>query len=359
MASPALSSKVKKLVPHALALAAISAATPAVAATCQTYPSLGVLCTLTSIYVGTDYVEGYAGYTPIVSTAEEAAAQTSNVLDIQNRVISMAIRGGLRAGESGALSVSRGGGGQHNGLKIEDVGGDTGSHRSTEVSANAGGYINATNELQLGILAGYGQVHTKSSDGKSFAETADFSGYALYTRNETYVMALLSGSSGISRERQGLDLAKFDTSGFTASGAVGHVFELGQSGLKDSSESSVSLDIRLGVLYEQYKGAAEESQTLGTVSATLSKEYTLRSGATFEPYVKGEYRYQFDNNVSLGDAKFGQSDSIGVAGVGFEYKRNALTIEGEAYCEFASDRTTVAGTIGAKLKLDDPHTSLK
>jgi outer membrane autotransporter protein len=355
MASRAPSRKIRTLVPHIVALAAISAATPAVAATCEVYGSLGVLCTLGS-YVS----EGsYTGFTPVQATAAESAAQVSNVFNIQNRVIAAAVnRGGLQGGESGALSISRGGGAWHNGLKIDDPG-NTGSSRSTEISTSAGAYINATKELQLGVLGGYTQVHTKSSDGKSTAETADFSGYALYTRNETYFMALVSGSTGQSRERQGLDVATFDLSSFSTSGAVGHVFELGQSGLKDSSESALSLDIRLGVLYEETRAAAVETQTLGTISATLSREYTLPSGATFEPYVKGEYRYQFDHNETLGNAVFSQDDSIGVAGIGFEYKRNALTIEGEAYCEFASDRTTVAGTIGAKLKLDDPHTSLK
>jgi hypothetical protein len=218
-------------------------------------------------------------------------------------------------------------------------------------------------QVQIGVFGGYDSLSVKyaSADAKSNNESFLFGGYGLYTRGANYIMATVAGAEGETRQNDG-GASLYDTHAFFLSLVGGHVHQLGFA-------APLKLDVRGGVSYmdasgDRYTDPAGQAYSTnvdgwsGSVSATLFAEKPFASGALLRPYIKGEVREQFsyDNTIEGGNSshacKFGEASTAGIFEAGLDYVLPSVVFNAAVFDESATDRITVGGKLGAKIKLN-------
>ena len=234
-----------------------------------------------------------------------------------------------------------------------------------KVSAFAGGnWLSVDLHSNANAIFDPGQFASAQNDSVLVGATV------LWAKQSTYALATIIGIWGETKLidgftfSPGVDRYSFDTSGYMASGTVGHVFDL-------SGPSGPKLDLRgsLGHVDHEgdwFKAALDHRQKYtfstwtGTGMATLFSNVNLQNGALLRPYVSGYVRQEFDYKNHLAviqpDGTFSgqdgtQAHTYGGLDAGMTYTLGNLTLGAAFYSELSGDERTVGGRLGASWKL--------
>jgi hypothetical protein len=219
----------------------------------------------------------------------------------------------------------------------------------------------------------------KGQQGKATNESFLVGGSALWSQQNTYVLATMVGMWGETKLGDAIDFCDdptpgsclmrhyaFDTSGFIGSLTAGNVFALSKS------PSGPMLDIRGAVGYTQntgdnffnFEGDEQKykfSTWTVTGSATLFANVALQNSALLRPYIQGYVRQEVAYNNKAFTQKVGdpvimvhwdQPHTYGGVDVGTTYTLGKMTLGAAAYYDMSADDRTFGGRLGASWKLN-------
>ena len=240
-----------------------------------------------------------------------------------------------------------------------------------------------TNSVDLKLRS---NVHAALDPGQSASGTNELllaGANILWSSQGTYTLASLIGFSGETKLADKVDTCdttgcslqryKFNTSGFMATGAGGHVFNLaGPSGPKLDLRGSVAYIENKSDTYRSIFGFDQKysfSTWAGTFGATLFTNVTMEGGGLLRPYVQAQVRQEWAYRSVLvatdplgvdpraGTFKHDQNHTYGGLTTGVTYNLDRLTFGAAVYTEYSGDERTLGARLGASWLLggDDPQ----
>jgi hypothetical protein len=214
--------------------------------------------------------------------------------------------------------------------------------------------------------------------GKARNESVLVGGTALWSQNNTYVVATMVGMWGETSLTDAVDFCNapglgcpprhyaYDTSGFTGSLTAGQVFPLSKS------PSGPMLDLRGAAGYTQNTGdhffnfQGDEQKYKFSVwtltgSATLFANIAMQNSALLRPYIQGYVRQEIGyNNKLYADeiadppelVHWDQAHTYAGVDLGATYALGNMTLGAAVYYDASADDRTFGGRLGASWKLN-------